>query len=745
VAGIGSAFFLSGAAALVYQVAWQRILELQTGVGIYSVAAIVAAFMAGLGLGSLAGGLWSERLSAGRSLRAFALVELAIGAFGSLSCWFFHDWLYRQNPWLWTSHPRAVTVQFFALLLPTGLMGMSLPFLVRAMVRGVEGAGRTIGLLYAVNIFGAAMGALVTPWLLMRYLGIRGAVTAAVVANVVAGSVAWLTLAPTGRMQDAPPRPAAPDLRSRGLGTRSYALWMAIYGLSGFCALALEVLWFRLIEIAVRATPFTFGTVLGIYLAGSGAGCLLGVFLLQRLGPPLRAFLLCECGLLATSALAVTALIRLPATTPLLASYVEAWSQSRVFKLGHSWDIAGLAQWYVLLPVFLFGLPTILMGLSFPLLQRAVQDDVRTSGRKVGVLQGANIAGCIAGSLLVGLVLLSLVGSMGTLRLITSLGLVFAAIGVACCERRVFLAAGVVVAGAAMALPSGASLWARLHHAAPRQRPLVAEDSTGVAVVTDRTESRHGGWDFWIGGRVQSQYPFGGYHTVLGAIPAVVHRSPRRALVIGLGSGDTASAVALRPDLPETIDVFEICRPNLALLRRIVERDGGPLELSRVLADPRVRYHVADGRNALERSPDKYDIIEMDAVWPDVAYSGNLYSVEFYRLCASRLTPGGLVSCWAPTPRVRQSFRRAFPHVLTMRRGRILLGSNAPIPIERQRWKSVLHSEVVRARLGVQRAREVMRTLRAARPLPGLAAEGGADEAPLNHDLFPRDELISPD
>ncbi len=179
------------------------------------------------------------------------------------------------------------------------------------------------------------------------------------------------------------------------------------------------------------------------------------------------------------------------------------------------------------------------MGLSFPLLQRAVQDDVRTSGRKVDVLQGANIAGCIAGSLLVGLVLLSLVGSMGTLRLITSLGLVFAAIGMACCERRVFLAAGVVVAGAALALPSGASLWARLHHAAPGQRPLVAEDSTGVAVVTDRTESRHGGWDFWIGGRVQSQYPFGGYHTVLGGAPIAASRSRHRARVRrhGLGRG----------------------------------------------------------------------------------------------------------------------------------------------------------------------------------------------------------------
>src|SRR5688572_20453038 len=157
------AFFLSGVAALVYQVTWQRILALHSGVGIYSIAVIVAAFMLGLGAGSHAGGVVSARVTRPRALRLFALIELGIAAFGAVSVVLYYDWLYVHGARLYEPLWRAALLHILALAAPTFLMGMSLPFLVRATVRSAPLAGETIGRLYAVNLLGAAAGAALTP------------------------------------------------------------------------------------------------------------------------------------------------------------------------------------------------------------------------------------------------------------------------------------------------------------------------------------------------------------------------------------------------------------------------------------------------------------------------------------------------------------------------------------------------------------------------------------------------------
>src|SRR4029453_15162888 len=147
----GVLFFLSGSAALVYQVVWQRILALQSGVGIHSIAIIVAAFMVGLGLGSHAGGLVSERRTARGALVAFALVEIAVGVFGAASGPLFYDLLSLRHSGLFHPSSRAAVVQFACLTPPTFLMGMSLPLLGRGIVSDVRQAPRTIGYLYALN------------------------------------------------------------------------------------------------------------------------------------------------------------------------------------------------------------------------------------------------------------------------------------------------------------------------------------------------------------------------------------------------------------------------------------------------------------------------------------------------------------------------------------------------------------------------------------------------------------------
>ncbi len=302
----GLLFFLSGAAALVYQVAWQRLLALHSGVGLYSIAMIVAAFMAGLGIGSHLGGRLSARLDGRGALGAFAALEIGIAAFGAASTWLYYDWLYPWAVHLPSPSWQAGLLHLVALLPPTTLMGMSLPYLVRAVVTDVEGAGRRIGWLYGVNMLGAAAGALATPWVLLPALGVRGAVLAAAGANLAVGLGALGLFGLRKGSPAAPRAPAevpAPPPGAERPGNRPLALWLSLYALSGFVALSLEIVWFRLLDVAVKSTAFTFGTVLAVYLLGSAVGALAGAPLVARVRRPLRAFLLAQCGILALAVL----------------------------------------------------------------------------------------------------------------------------------------------------------------------------------------------------------------------------------------------------------------------------------------------------------------------------------------------------------------------------------------------------------------------------------------------------------
>jgi spermidine synthase len=732
-----TAFFLSGAAGLVYQVAWQRILALMSGVGIYSIALIVAAFMAGLGAGSHLGGAWSLRLSPRRALVTFALVEIGIGAFGFVSCGLYYDVLYLRLPGLYASPWTAGVMHFVTLALPTVLMGTSLPFLVRAMVGEARTAGRTIGVLYGINLLGAAAGAWLAPWVLIRLYGIRGAARWAAIANVAAGVLALLLFFLRARSA-APEREAeagtsAPEAASGP--TQSFGAWMALYALSGFCALSLEILWFRLLDLAVKATAFTFGTMLALYLLGSAVGCLLGAPFVARLRRPLRTFLLCQCLLLVYAGAVVCLLAFLPAESPLLAWYWRYWQTVGGFNLGAVSDPSALWRLYVFLPAVLYGPPTVLMGFAFPVLQRAVQDDPRTSGRKVGLLQAANIAGCMAGSLAIGLLALAWLGTTGTLRLLMVVGALFAVVGLRRFgPRSAFAPLAVALVALAVLLPGQRALWLRLHGTtAPAS--LVDEDATGVAAILP-TGSRPE-WRVYVGGKSHSWLPFGGIHSALGATPSIVHPDPKDVAIIGLGSADTAWAAGCRPET-RSVTVFEISGPQPRLLRALSEREDLP-DLRGFLADPRVRVVVADGRNALVRDERLYDVIEADALWPEVSYAGNLYSAEFFAQCARKLKPGGVICTWAPTPRVYAAFTRSVRHVVGT--GEILIGSNQPLEIDAAAWRARLESPAVSGYLG-SRTADAWRLLSALRVMNrrGRIQPGRV----TNFDLFPRDEFHSP-
>ena len=300
--------------------------------------------------------------------------------------------------------------------------------------------------------------------------------------------------------------------------------------------------------------------------------------------------------------------------------------------------------------------------------------------------------------------------------------------------RSPFAPLGVLLLVVAAALPGRDQLWLRLS-GSTSSLAMAAEDATSVGAILPWSD----GWHVVVNGKHHSRLPFGGVHTRLGAVPALVHPAPVDVAIIGLGSGDTAWAALCRSETRRLV-VFEIAGPQRALLTRLAARDSRP-ELGSLLRDPRLHVRLDDGRHALARGEERYDLIEADALWPYAAYSGNLYSVEFFEECAARLKPGGLMCTWAPTPRVVASFRAAFPHVAGPGTRAFLLGSNDPILIEPAAWRARLASFGVASRLGTERAADIGNALDRIR----LRLEGAPDAGvSLNRDLYPRDEFLAP-
>jgi hypothetical protein len=617
-------------------------------------------------------------------------------------------------------------------------MGMTLPLLVRATVSRGELAGRTISYLYGANAMGAAIGAATTPWVLVSFLGIRGAVGVGAAMNLCVGLGAWLLLRGTARGEPAPLAgveltdvrevAAPPDPHAR----LPMPIWALLYGLSGFLALGLEMIWFRVLDVAIKSSSVTYGTVLALFLAGFSSGCLLAGFRASRISRPLRGFLGCQCGTVLYTGLAIGLIAYGPSSFPPLRALIDYWGQYEgvTFASRHEWK--GLLALYVALPWALFLVPTLLMGASFTFLQRAVQDDPRTSGRKVGLLQASNILGSTLGSMIVGLALLSRLGTMGSLRVLLAAGMVFAVLGVQKFGLRSgFSVSALLIAVVVTLLPDGKGWWPRLHGADSRVLQ-VAEDASGVSVIAPHGDVHH----VWFNGKGQSSIPFAAVHIKLGALPAIVHPRPVDVAVVGLGSGGTAFAANCRPETVR-LRVFEICGSQLGLLQEF-GRLYPQNPVRQILDSPRLDIVHGDGRNAIARGVERYDIIEADALRPNSAYSGNLYSVEFFRTCARRLKPGGLVCTWAPTLATRRAFCDVFPHVVTFDVA-VLIGSETRIEMDQAAWRQRALSPETSGWLGADSTQAVLAELVSC--VPYSRNEIAAVEP--NCDLFPRDEYES--
>ncbi len=664
-------FFCSGAAGLAYQVLWLRQLSHVFGVTAYAASTVLAAFMAGLALGSWLAGPLLARIR--RPLAAFGIAELLVGVAAVITpvALGASAGLYR---WLYTIAPDSFALQttarfaaaFVVLLVPTMLMGLTLPLLSASpLVRGSRFASR-VGALYATNTAGAVTGAMLTGFIFIGGLGMRRTFLLAALVNTLVGIGALLidrrlasTSAPVPDVTAAPAA-AAPSVLTPA-GPRM--AWIVV-GASGFASLALEVVWFRVMTQYLVATTYAFTTTLAIVLVGIALG---GALAARVLKTP-RDWL----GWLAALQLATGAAV-------LLGIGFITWSDAPF--------VSGMRPLQRVLLGFL--VPSLLMGVSFPLLLRVgvppVEDDGdgHGRGRLVGRFYGVNVLGAILGSLAGGFLLLPLLGTRASLIVLAA---VFIVAGLGLCaihplRSRMAAAAGVgLVAFAvlASATPDPFVAAAR-ERIGPGSSEIFRDEGAQAAVSVYASAFQR---TLQVSGLHQANDSpaMVRLHRQIGALPMALHPNPQRALVIGLGGGVTAGAVSQHTGTAvQIVELSDSVRKAGALFAH-VNHD--------VLNRPNVRVRVDDGRNFLLLSGERFDVVTADIIQPNHAGAGSLYSREYFTLVREALAPGGLVLQWIGQRQrshyelIMRTFHSVFPDTTLWLNGELMVGTIGPLRLD---------------------------------------------------------------
>jgi spermidine synthase len=682
--------FCSGVSALVYQVLWLRMLGWVFGVTVYAASTVWATFMAGLALGSLASGFVGDRIRS--PLRWFGATELLIGAsaFATPAALAALQGAYvAAHPLLPGSTAGLILVRFLmafvVMIVPTALMGATLPLIVKASWLRERSIGGQVGLLYGSNAAGAIAGTLTAGLYLIPDRGIHGSFQAAAILNTMVGLMAIALsfvvekLAETSDSRQ--PTTTFPAVHEVLVDGRRLGLLLAVFTLSGVVSLALEVVWFRVLTLFLRPTVYGFAVMLATILAGIACGSYLVTPILGRRFRWMSGLAAVQLATGIAIVLSFGPLTFLADTsrwiTPVVSSLLPEYL---------AYPIAGS-----LLSIF----PTaLLMGLAFPIGLHLWATAGGASGvgaaRRVGVFYALNVAGGIAGSLLAGFVLLPWLGSRASLVLLAAVTFSTGLVLLAVAEGR---AAGRWIVAAASSLAFVLAVWLApdpfaqfLANRYPGQQMVWREEGVEATVVV---HDRHGELSLTVNGNHEAST--GGsmtyVHRRIGHLPMAIHPTARTALVIGLGGGATASAVSMHTGVQ--VDIVELAGSvvrGAAFFERI---NHG------VLKRPNVRVHVDDGRNYMMLTPQRYDVVTADVILPIWAGAGNLYSEEYFRLVRRVLRPGGLVLQWvagteAEYKTISRTFLSVFPQTTVWADGSLLLGSVEPLRLRREDFERKL-------------------------------------------------------
>ena len=638
-------FFLSGAAALLFENLWFQRAGLAFGNSVWASSLVLAAFMGGLALGNGLAGRFGTRVR--RPARAYGILELVIAASGLaivLGLPALHPYVARAlRPLVDTpalAHALRLVAAFLVLLLPATAMGATLPLLVAELSRAGQRFGQALGRLYGWNTLGAVVGAVAGEAALLAWLGVRGTAFLAAGLNLVAAAGAFVIARRVAAREAAHPAPIAapPPL------PRRVAPLLAAAFLAGGVLLGLEVIWFRFLILFTLPGSLAFALMLAVVLLGIGLGGLLGGRWIARDAgaAQLAPALLASAAFLCVGSYAGFA----PVVERLDADARIAW-----------WGLVvqGLA---LVLPVSLAS------GVLFTLLGEALDREAPAGTRSAGLLTLANTTGAMLGAPIAGFLLLPGLGIERSLHLLAALyaggGLLLWLLALRP-RGRARLATGAACAAALLAIgplfPSGAlhSRYLQVPIASflgPNTRVAAVRETLTETVVYLRTEvlgePHH--YRLVTNSHSMSSTLFNAqrYMRLFVWLPVALHPAPRDALLISYGVGTTARALADTPEL-ERIDIVDVSRDIVEMNRIVWEDDPDQYPLR----DPRVVLHVEDGRHFLQTRERRYDLITGEPPPPKNAGIVSLYTREFFALARERLAPGGWLSYWLPVHALR--------------------------------------------------------------------------------------------
>ena len=725
-------YFISGFTALMYQVAWQRMLGLFSGSDVRSVTIIVASYLLGLGLGNLLSGSVSDRLSDRQCVMVYGCCNLGIASFAVASRFIFYDLLFLRLQYLAQSLVVTLGIVFISLLIPTVLMGISLPMLSKAVNRSVDGAASSIGLLYGCNTLGSGLGTLIAGWYIVGTLGYDKTVYLGAFFSFVVG-VSALGLA-AGFPNRNLARERSHDslnLKNDRPPDRSFKTWCILIFLAGFTAISWEIVWFRVLDIALQSNAYTYAHLLAFVLISSAIGSTIGAKVVDRLRRPTRVFLFIQGIISLYSAIAIWGIGLYWQAHPNLRSD-EGFVNLN--NLG-----AEVLFKYLVIPSVITVLPSLLMGFYFPLVQKAVQQNNGEIGKRVGLIYLANILGNTLGSLLTGLLLIDLLGTAGSVRLLVIIGIGFVLATRPRLLKNLLTTALIIISVVTVVIfPNNNRLWAALHAVDPQAYFVLAEDSTSVAAIAET----QGKGKLYASGQIQANFPYLHIHGLLGSVPALLHPNPEKVMIIGLGSGGTPHTIGVNP-ITEKIKIIELLGAELPVLKEYASEPAGKA-LQSLFDDPRYQIIVGDGRRELTISDEKFDIIEADAIQPWRSRAGMLYSQEFFQEVQSRLKPGGFFVQWDVGSGSQQTMQSVFPYVMRVGMAGnlwILIGSERPVTFDKQLLTQRLQQPQVVSfleRAGIDPVK-VRQDVRRAHVQMFGSKDGDLTE-PFNTDLFPRGE-----
>jgi len=721
-------FFLSGAAALMYEVLWVRSLSLIFGGTHLAVTTVLTIFMGGLALGGFVIGKRADGLK--HPLRFYGCLEIAIALFAVIFLLLvkIYPAIYvglvqgRETSPVYLSCIRVLFAAL-SLIVPTTLMGATLPVLSRFVSGHPARFGPHLSFLYGFNTLGAVAGATLTGFLLLRFYSVSTAFQTAILINCGVGLVGILlpdrlTATITSQQRPLPDsRPADDGAASSRKSIRKapeyrFAVRLVLWGIgvSGFCALGYEVLWTRILTLTIGSSVYGFTIMLAAFLTGIALGSKTyglcgGLFSLHQatIKKQVRAFGLVQL-IIGLSALAVTSYIR---DLPVHAIALHD------FFLDRGLGMFSARQWANLTLAFAYMVgPAFFMGLAFPIAGNVNAACAQRVGRAVGRVLASNTLGAIIGSAVSGYLLIYVFGIERSLQLLTVVNLGLGALLMVSPRQNRGIQWSVTVLTVAalaglMLNPGFFRMWDTRFFAVfqnnqpeayntPQRKKDALENTDvlfyheGIDATISVIKIKGGNQAVLVNGKVvaSSALKDRQCQLTLGHLPMLLHRDPRKVLVIGLGTGMTLGAAGVHPGVEE-LTLVEI-EPNVLGAARTFERYN-----NHALDHPKLKVVFNDGRNFLMTAQAGYDVITADPIHPWTQGSGYLYTAEYFQMASRHLLPGGVMCQWLPIyelsvadlKSVVRTFSQNFKYTMAWltQYDAELIGSNQPLVIDEAR------------------------------------------------------------